>query len=120
MTLFELLFWLLVGHAVADFALQSDTMAKGKNRHNKPDFVPKGQALKPCWGYWLTAHSLIHGGAVALATGIWWVGIMEAVSHWVIDFLKCENKTTPFTDQMLHLLCKVLWVCLAVLCGAVR
>lgn len=100
---------LLCGHALADFALQSDAMAKGKNRHNKNP-APKGQKYTPCWPYWLIAHSLIHGGIVYLITGNLFLGIIETVLHSVIDFMKCENVFTPHTDQALHLLCKVMYL----------
>lgn len=110
----SILWWLLVGHAVADFALQSEAMAKGKNRNRKPDFaqVPPGAKYQPTWHYWLTSHALIHGGAVALATGIWWIGLLEAVAHWIIDFGKCENLYGIHVDQALHISCKIAWFAL--------
>lgn len=103
----ELIFYLLCGHALADFALQSDVMAKGKNRHNIP-IIPKGQKLVPCWFYWLIAHSLIHGLCVVWLTSPYTLGFMygvfATVAHFVIDFAKCENWTNPHTDQILHML----------------
>lgn len=104
------LFLLLCGHALADFALQSETMAKGKNRNKKPDYIPEGQKYVPCWPYWLTAHALIHGGIVYLITQTLWCGIVETIAHWWIDFLKCENKTTPNEDQLYHFLFKILYL----------
>ena len=117
--MFELLFILLCGHALADFALQGDAMAKGKNRHNK-NIPPKGQKLMLCWFYWLTAHALIHGLMVALLInsnicyssictysflyGTWKYGLVAAGLHWIIDFAKCENWTNPHIDQLLHVL----------------
>jgi len=107
----DTLFFLLVGHAVADFALQSDAMAKGKNRNRKIDLtkIPPEQKVMTVWPYWLTSHALIHGGVVALITGIWWLGLLEAGIHWCIDFAKCENWTGIHTDQGLHIACKFLW-----------
>lgn len=96
-------FLLLVAHAVADFALQPDSMAKGKNRHRKPENIPPGQKIMSCWPYWLSAHALINGGMVYLATGRVSMGIIETVAHWAIDFIKCENLTNPHADQLLHL-----------------
>jgi hypothetical protein len=106
---------LLMGHALADFALQSDAMAKGKNRNRKPDLalIPPGQSYVPCWPYWLTAHALIHGMTVWLITGSIGLGIAETVCHWLIDFFKCENQLTVHEDQGLHVLCKVIWAILA-------
>lgn len=105
------LFWLLFFHALADFSLQSDAMAKGKNRNRVIDqsSIPPGAKYVPCWPYWLTAHAMIHGGGVAIALGSVSLGIFEAISHWAIDFLKCENILTVHEDQGLHVACKVLW-----------
>ena len=105
----ELIFLLLFAHALADFALQSDVMAKGKNRHNK-GVPPPGAKYVPCWPYWLSSHALIHGGAVALATGRWEYGAAEAGVHWITDFGKCENWYGVHFDQAVHILSKVAWV----------
>jgi len=105
----QLLFWLLVGHAFADFVFQSDSMAKGKNRHRKTE-PPPGAVYTPCWPYWLTAHALVHGGTVALITGSFFLGVLETLAHWVIDFGKCENWYGVHTDQALHIICKLVWI----------
>lgn len=108
---FEILFWLLVGHALADFPLQPEFVAAGKNRHRRPDpsKIPPGQKYTPCWPYFLSAHALVHGGAVALATGVWWLGALETAAHWLTDFGKCENWYGVHADQGLHLLAKLGW-----------
>lgn len=104
-----LLFWrMLVGHAVGDFALQSEVMAREKDRHSTTTL----QASVP-WFYWLTAHSLIHGGAVTVATGSVWFGLAETIAHWFIDFIKCEGWTNIHQDQALHIGCKGVWAALA-------
>ena len=112
MIMIEMLFYLLSGHALADFAFQGDAMAKGKNRHNKTTPAP-GAKYQPCWMYWLSSHALIHGLAVSIATGIWWLGVAEAVAHWCIDFGKCENWYGIHTDQAAHIMCKGWWLLLA-------
>jgi hypothetical protein len=113
-----LLFYFLAGHALADFSLQSDTMAKGKHVWLNTGPVP--------WAYWMLAHSLIHGlvvalvvlgaypesawhdrGHVALALGVW-----ETVAHFVIDLLKCDDDTNIHQDQALHALCKLMYAVL--------
>jgi len=100
----ETLFLLLMGHALADFALQSDVMAKGKNRHYDPALY------EVSWLYWMTAHSLVHGLCVAVITRNIWLGLGETVFHWYLDFLKCEKITGIHSDQLYHVLCKVMWV----------
>ena len=103
-----LLFWLFVGHAIADFWAQSDAVAKMKNRNRNPaDFCPPGQKPQKMWFYALTSHALIHGGAVALVTGNVWLGCIETIAYWLIDFGKCDNRYGIHTDQALHFACKI-------------
>lgn len=113
----QLIFALLVGHAFADFVFQSDSMAKGKNRHRKTE-PPPGAVYTPSWMYWLTAHALVHGGTVALITGSVLFGVLETIAHWAIDFGKCENWYGIHVDQTLHLLCKLMWIILLVTHGS--
>lgn len=101
----ELFFKLIVGHAIADFALQSDFVAFNKGRTSK---------IPGMWPYVLASHSLFHGFFVMYFTGSWKLGLAEAVVHAMIDFAKCEQKISLHVDQALHVLCKVLWVALAV------
>lgn len=103
MSVAHLLWWLLVGHAVADFWAQSDALAMLKNRHrNTSPYLP--------WYYALSAHALMHGAAVAFVTDSVGLGLVEAVAHWIIDFGKCENWYDIHVDQFLHVLCKAAYV----------
>ncbi len=104
----ELMFQFLVLHAVLDFMLQPNIMAAAKSRHS--DYHKDGNRDFPAWYYWMTAHSLGHGGAVYLISGSLYLGLLEAVLHGVIDFTKCEHKTTLVQDQALHMVCKVGYV----------
>ena len=96
---------LIAAHALCDYPLQGDFLAKAKNRHAPIPGVPWWQALG--------AHAAIHGGAVVLITGIWWLGLLEAASHFLIDDLKCSGRLSFNGDQAAHVLCKVLWVAVA-------
>lgn len=103
------LFYLLVGHALCDYPLQGNYLANTKNRNgdygrNKRHGV---------WLHSLTAHALIHGGAVALITGNVWLGVAETIAHGIIDFGKCEGWYGLHADQGMHVGCKVLWAALA-------
>jgi hypothetical protein len=102
-------FKLMIGHALADYPLQGEAIARGKNRHNPPFGLPPGQKPVAVWWHYLTAHALIHAGFVWAATGNVWCALAELVLHWVIDFGKCENWTDPHQDQALHALCKVVY-----------
>jgi hypothetical protein len=104
----HLLWWLIVGHALADFVLQSSMMAAGKSRHH-----PRGPR-EPPWYYWLASHALIHGGVVGLVTGSAGLGVAEFVAHGVIDFGKCEDFYGFNTDQLFHLICKLIWISIIV------
>ena len=98
------LFYLMAGHALADFPLQAGPMAIEKSRHSKTEL----QKQVP-WHYWLTAHAFIHGGIVALVTNSLGFGLIETGLHWVIDFAKCEGLTNIHTDQALHVGCRVAY-----------
>lgn len=100
-----LFFQLLIGHALADFVLQTDTMAVAKSRRSKRP-VGAGDGFPP-WYYWLAAHSLIHGGVVYVITGSWALGLTETVLHSLIDLAKGERKISFHQDQALHVLCKI-------------
>jgi hypothetical protein len=97
----------LVGaHCFFDYAGQGDFMSKAKNRTAPTPTVP--------WQTVLASHAAIHGAAVALITGIWWLFIAEAVIHFATDDLKCRGKISFNTDQAIHLACKGLWLAIAV------
>lgn len=102
-------FKLCCGHALADFPLQGEFLAKGKNRHTPTFGVPPGQTPQRIWIHCLSAHALIHAGTVGVITGRWDYAVAEGVLHWAIDFAKCENWTGIHTDQILHYVCKLVW-----------
>src|SRR5438876_3666561 len=96
-------FWcLLIGHAVCDYPLQGDFLAKGKNHRAPLPGVP--------WYQCLVAHALIHSGSVLLITWSPMLGILEFVMHLAIDYGKCDRWYGFNTDQSLHFACKLLWV----------
>jgi hypothetical protein len=99
---FPLFFAMLCGHALADYPLQGDFLAKAKNHRAPVAGVPSWIAL---W-----AHSLIHGGVVMALTGMWQLGVLETIAHAAIDWAKCEGITNLEVDQLLHVLCKAAWV----------
>ena len=104
-----MLFFLIVGHALADYPLQNGPMAIEKCRRSSSDL----QKVVP-WYYWLTAHALIHGGFVGWITQSAGLGILETVCHWSLDYLKCEGWTNIHIDQLLHIVCKVVWYLLLI------
>lgn len=116
--LFFLLFFLIAGHALMDFALQGDVIATCKCRKSTNPI----QKDVP-WYYWLTAHALLHGAAVGvvvhMAGGFNPVTVavyatLETVVHWVIDLVKCEGYTTIHQDQAIHIICKMAWALMLV------
>lgn len=107
MTFIEVFLLLLVAHALADYPLQGDFLARAKNRSAAIPGVPWYQALG--------AHAAIHGGFVGIITGLWWVGVLEAAAHAFIDDRKCRGSISFNVDQYLHIGCKVLWVLIFVL-----
>jgi len=100
--LLQTLTLLIVGHALADYPLQGEFLAKAKNRFAPVPGVPWYQALG--------AHAVIHGGAVGVITGSIVLGVLEALSHMLIDDLKCGHRISYNVDQLLHVVCKFAWL----------
>jgi len=96
---------LVAAHALCDYPLQGDFLAKAKNRAAPIPGVPWYQAL--------ASHAIIHGGAVALITGMPILGVCEAIAHAFIDDAKCTGKIGFNADQALHVACKLIWAFIA-------
>lgn len=107
----KLLFIAFGAHALADFPLQGDFLSKGKNPVNGIADVP--------WWVCMAAHALIHGLFVTLVFGKLSLGVAEFVIHFVIDYVKCYGKLTFVSDQVLHLVCKMVWWVLVIRFGVV-
>ena len=103
-------FALLIGHSLGDHPLQGEYLALYKNRSNKPGPAINNGDPSSVWVHCLTAHALIHAGIVWAITSSPILGVIELCLHWIIDFIKGENKITLHVDQTLHLLCKVGYV----------
>ena len=98
---------ILIGlHALADYPLQGDFLAKAKNHLNPIPGVPFYQAL--------AAHGAIHGAAVGVFLQSPLLGACEFVAHCAIDYLKCANRISFNVDQALHVACKVIWLAIAI------
>lgn len=106
----QTLLMLVVGHALADYPLQGEFLARAKNRFAPVPGVPWYQALG--------AHALIHGGVVGVVTGSLVLGALETAAHLLIDDCKCGGRISYNTDQLLHVLCKLLWVAALVQWGS--
>lgn len=117
MSIYLIAFLLFGGHFVADYPLQSEFIAWGKNRHRSPDplSIPPGQTPQTIWPWVLTSHAFTHAVVVALITQSVVLGVAELVCHWLIDFGKCENWYGIHTDQSLHLICKAWWLVILIL-----
>ena len=112
MTPFQWTYLLLAGHSLADTALQPNTMSSGKYRVRtiNPRRVPVGQTPMKLWVMWLTHHAMVHGLIVYLITQSFALGIIETITHWIIDFGKCESLYNPYVDQGLHIIMKLVYV----------
>ncbi len=88
-------------HALCDYPLQGDFLARGKNHKNPISGVP--------WYQCLLAHSAIHALAVGLVLGPVF-GMAEFVAHALTDYLKSDGAFGFNVDQAIHLLCKLAWV----------
>jgi hypothetical protein len=105
MTILIKFFWLLVGHAVADYPLQGEFLAKAKNAWAPVSGVP--------WWIAMTAHCLIHAGVVMLVTHSLPLALLEFTMHFGIDVFKCAGMSNFIADQYMHVLCKLFWAILS-------
>lgn len=133
MTAAELFALLVFGHFLADYPLQGEFIALGKNRTCPLPGMP--------WYQILFAHAFIHGGMVAAAIVLagfsgypvlfglaFPLAIAETVVHFGIDDWKCRREAKLRKlhegqcdvllckriegyniDQILHFTCKVAW-----------
>lgn len=112
-TLMTLFFLLLAGHAIGDFAIQTDWVAYNKSRHTKDAMSREVLGkLENVWPWVLSAHALHHGLIVFLITQKITLGVAETVSHWAIDYGKSENWYGFHIDQVLHVIAKMVWIAL--------
>lgn len=102
---FNFLFWLLVMHAVADYPLQGDWLAKAKNPWGKEWPVP-GEEI---WLGAMASHCLIHAAGVYWVTQTFVLAAAEFVMHFIIDLMRCFRALSYNEDQALHIACKVAW-----------
>jgi hypothetical protein len=89
----------VVMHVLADFPLQGDYIAKQKARRQADSYS--------VWIVALTAHCVIHAGAVWLVSGSLALGGVELMLHALIDIGKGEEKFGLVADQLLHVACKL-------------
>ena len=104
----EILALMLIGHAISDYPLQGEWLAKAKD-HVHP--LISGEMI---WPGALASHAGIHAGAIIVATGSWTLAMLEFVAHATIDYAKCGGYLSFNQDQILHVICKILWLLLLV------
>lgn len=96
---------MVIAHAVCDYPLQGDFLAKAKNPSAPIAGIP--------WQWAMGAHAAIHAGAVWMFTGSLLLACCEFAAHWIIDSVKCAGGISFGTDQALHIACKAAWA----ICG---
>lgn len=94
-----LLTLLLAGHAVADSYLQPSWLSQ---RKYDGDLAVRLRAL--------LMHGAVHALPVSLATGVPLLALAELVIHPAIDLGKSRGWYGMWSDQVLHVACKVAWV----------
>lgn len=102
--MFELFILLVLGHLVADYVFQTDSIALGKNNTLDP------AKFGVNWYYWMASHAATHSLIVYVLTMNIWACLFELVSHFAIDYFKCNKKYGLHTDQLLHIVCKLVIV----------
>ena len=101
-----LMFGMGVGHAVVDCVLQDPGLFQmGKLKQVGSRWVDGSIH----WPYWLLAHGLLNGWAVAIVTDSPILGIAETGAHVSIDLGKMRGVYGVHVDQAAHWACKVAW-----------
>jgi len=101
----DLIMYLLLGHLVGDFALQSDRMAQNKSESKKTlTFHVTVYVLIMAGILWL--HSLATGAGYFFSWTVLGLLLVLFAAHWVQDYLKCrllpKTKQMYYMDQILH------------------
>lgn len=92
---------LVLGHFVADYVFQTDSIATGKNKTiDKAKFGVN-------WQYWLFSHASTHALVVYIITQNIWACLFELATHYIIDYFKCIKCYGLHVDQLLHIVVKV-------------
>jgi hypothetical protein len=91
---------LILWHFVADYVLQTEFIAKFKSHKNSLDAAP--------WYYVLFAHCATHALGVFLITGNIVLVYFQLITHFIIDWLKCDERTNIHVDQLLHFIVMAL------------
>jgi hypothetical protein len=103
MTFNEVYLLMLFGHALADYPLQGDYIARTKG-------IDSDEGI-----FALVWHCVIHAGFVGIITGSLWLAAAEFIAHALIDTAKINGHTSFRTDQFLHIACKVVWTVIYVI-----
>jgi hypothetical protein len=103
---------LFAAHALCDYPLQGDFLARGKN-HKALRSVEYQQAVGMPWQQALLAHALIHAGAVLLITESLPCALGELALHAATDYAKCDGRLTFNQDQAIHYGSKVVWAAIS-------
>jgi len=101
MTPIQMMLAMFVAHALCDYPLQGDFLARAKNPVAPIPGVP--------WAWAMSAHCAIHAGAVGAITGSVVLAVIEFVLHFHFDNMKCRGRITFSGDQGLHLLTKAIF-----------
>ncbi len=99
----EILIKLILAHIFGDFVFQNEYMACFKNRYQH------SEELKSVNIMILMYHATIHAGLVYFITGDFIFFIAELIIHAIVDDKKCAGKITYLQDQVIHLICKLLY-----------
>lgn len=102
-----LMLLMIFAHILLEYPLQGERLLSDKNRHQGKR--PLSDKYDDEWLYPLLAHSVLNGIAVYLILGVWWLCLLEIVTHAYVDDLKCRGEITFSTEQSIHIITKAIW-----------
>jgi hypothetical protein len=102
----DLIMYLLLGHLVGDFALQSDFMAQ-KKTNSKRILTRHVVIYVLVIALVLLLHSLVTGSGYFFSWTVFGLLILLFAVHWIQDYLKGhvlpKTKQIYYLDQIIHI-----------------
>jgi len=102
----DILFLLILGHLIGDYALQTDRMAKEKKDSKATLSLHVLTYVLCIWAMLMIYHLLYNSDVFISSATIIFIAALYA-QHWIQDFLKSRlkscDKQVYYLDQVLHL-----------------
>jgi hypothetical protein len=102
----DILFFLILGHLVGDYALQTDFMAENKGKSPLVLSAHVAIYVASLWAFFMFYSILYQPGLFFKLATLLFLGFVY-IEHWLQDYLKNRHKECSkqmyYLDQVLHI-----------------